>query len=145
MGQLATGAVFGAVFGALIAGFLKMVGDWISQASSRRALAAGFTAEISVGVKAITTVTSVQNSKDIVRFLAVNGIPYEFYAANTGRLGELGAKIAFAIVDYYSTRWQFFKANDLLDSAGADRFGFLVAELRRSGQSALDLLQPQRS
>jgi hypothetical protein len=74
IGQLATGAVFGAVFGALVAGLLKMVGDWINQASSRRALAAGFTAEILVGVKAITTATSAQSSKgtfrnEIIRFL----------------------------------------------------------------------------
>jgi hypothetical protein len=148
--QLATGAVFGAVFGALITGVLRIVGDWMNQASSRRALAAGFRAEIDVGMEAMKrfspldseirdAAASAENSK-LLQFLAANGIPYQFYNANNGRVGELEDKVASAVVKYYSTVWQFFKAKTVSPEFEKDIFTILWD----SGLSALEVLSKTR-
>jgi hypothetical protein len=142
---LLTGAVIGAVFGALITGSLKIVGDLIARRNASAALAHGFAAEIRAGLARIPDTPSDEEA----RSLASDGLPYEFYNGNRDKIGLIGAMKAEKVVSYYSLRWQLYKAGQTLDSAlgkpdGIDvssatkRVQKLLSDTRASASSAVD-------
>lgn len=137
----------GAVFGALITGLLKIVGDLLARRNASSALAHGFAAEIRVGLARIPETPS----DDEARSLASDGLPYEFYNSNRDKIGLIGAKKAEKVVSYYSLRWQLYKAGQALDSVlgkpsgtdvgevsfAAERLQRLLSEVRASASAAV--------
>jgi hypothetical protein len=116
MDQLWLKLLTGGVFAAVITGIFKIATDFVATRRAKAALIHGFIAEIDAGFRSIPA-SPTAPSEEEARFLASDGIPYQFYDCNKEKIGLVGATIAEGIVSYYSTRWQLYRAGQILEAA----------------------------
>jgi hypothetical protein len=107
----------GTVLGALIAGSFKIVTDLLARRRVEHALIHGFSAEISAGLACLPEGRPEEvYSDEEMRFLASDGLPYEFYSSNKWQIGLIGSK-AESVIGYYSVRWQFYRSGEIFAQA----------------------------